>query len=162
MKIRNGFVTNSSSSSFILSKELNLTVEEVYQFIRDIYKRQLEKYKHTYKEPPYWYKYKTYKEMVKKCKERTGEPPFYIIDIKKDKSSIIEEKYRFKEVIYWYEEEDEEYSKKLAELRENKATVREMLIPLGKIFILSDCGNLSDEVVEQLYDISDYACNHMG
>jgi hypothetical protein len=81
LKIRNGFVTNSSSSSFIIGKanDNTVTIDSVYQEIKEFYKQY----------------YKSCSEMYDYVEKNYSEVLFGITDINGRKSLHLQEGYSY-------------------------------------------------------------------
>lgn len=69
------------------------------------------------------------------------------------------------ELFEWYMDYDEfEDADKDSPLKllEDENPKKNVCHPLGAVCIYSECGYIPEYVVSRLYDISEYACNHMG
>ncbi len=183
MKIRTDFVTNSSSSSFVIGKkdDESVTIESVYQMLRVFYK---EMYSVTIPKNDGWLQCETYEDYIKYWKASDKFAPFTIVDFLEDKE-VEWVHWKGKEIhkvdtendtLQWFypyidksgdcdvceyrgwcdEEECKENQKLL--FPKDKAC----LYLLGRVCVCSECGYIPDCVVEKLGDISEYWCNHMG
>lgn len=216
MKIRLGFVTNSSSSSFLLKKigGKPANIEDVYQEILGIYSSALSKVTEMVEFGVQWgiiqagqtakdlynrfldeiykpnmsSKFKTFEDaFVRKfdtsildidlsrfdlgwmqCKtyteylayfEKLSDAPFIIIDHGDVKNN---ELHFVTEAVYWYDYEAG--GKILAGItKDSEARVTsEIAKKLGDFGIYSKCGKIPQIVVNDLYDLAEYSCNHMG
>ena len=253
MKIRRGFVTNSSSSSFIISEKTESSVEDVYQLIRGLYLEFEEKFqlaieytKHSinvaysedkgiyisgeskytyeycktirtafeqvvgvdlwdfcgYKGLPEWINscdtYDKYKDYWKeKTKGTYREAPFVIGDFLNPTVVWLTNGGTTEEIdtgygndtLNWYFECAEDFPgctrdfsecpmKKLYErnkwygfnmdececkkIQSSYGKENICYEILGRFCIYSECGYIPQWIVDQLSDISEYSCNHMG
>lgn len=216
MKIRLGFVTNSSSSSFILKRiggkpgcidevyqeMLNLyssalskvtemvefgvqwgiiqagqTAKDLYnRFLDEIYKPNMSSKFKTFEDAFVrkfdtsildidlsrfdlgWMQCKTYTEYLAYF-EKLSDAPFIIIDHGDVKNN---ELHFVTEAVYWYDYETS--GKILAGItKDSEARVTsEIAKRLGDFGIYSECGKIPQIVVNDLYDLAEYGCNHMG
>lgn len=70
------------------------------------------------------------------------------------------------ELFEWYKDydefEDETDSPLVMSMIEHSDSKKDICHLLGAVCIYSECGYIPQYVVSRLYDISEYACNHMG
>ena len=227
-KIRLDYVTNSSSSSFIIGKcDENITIDDVFIIIRDLYKELIEKVdsvvsyikdhpelhlsfsdehglcfnkKETefmtyekemnirdrlekdfgvnfwdvfYPKNKEWLSFNTYeeyknfwiKEIKKSGYDYNIHAPFTIVDFKNPETTYlhfhdnhdicigIENISAESEIYDWYSYKNDKLSKEF----DPSACLK-----LGRFYISSECGYIPGYIVERLYCICEYACNHMG
>lgn len=128
-----------------------------------------------------WLTFKTYDEYQtywsQKILNEKKQAPFTIADFS-DSGNILWLHY-FSQNGLCYEQHDvtggsdiyEWYTSELDDEDENKHSIMDLnseeyqkacFYHLGRICIYSECGYIPDYVVDRLYDISEYACNHMG
>lgn len=220
MKVRCGFVTNSSSSSFIIRiiGGHPANIEELYSDIRKMYIDMVKKASEVlelgvqwgivkqgdgikdlydilndaywkadntckavnfayevdrlygfdwydilgYTEEDFpWLKYDTYKEYIASFKN-PGDAPFILVD---HREKLDENEHLVREAVYWYSTKDESefsYHECRVALDESKDNIWKYGIKLGEFGIYSDCGKIPEYIVEGLYSLSYYSCNHMG
>lgn len=219
MKIRCGFVTNSSSSSFLIrmvnGKPSN--IDELFNDIKQLYKDMFDKTKQVvveavawgiakegttskelyeimnkhywesdsnkysafdaeidrkygvswfsllgYSEDDFpWLNCNTYNEYVKSF-DNKGDMPFIIIDHKARAKGELENS-SVSEAVYWYKYD--EIKEKLSNVKtrhEEMEIIWKYMLELGDFGVYSTCGKIPELVVMDLYDISEYGCNHMG
>lgn len=83
-------------------------------------------------------------------------------DIKREAHDLSEHSELFKWYMDYDEFEDEKDSPLEMSMLENKDQKENVCHLLGAVCIYSECGYIPQYVASRLYDISEYACNHMG
>ena len=171
------YLTNSNGETYIHLKERNHNISDI--MTEKIYEK-IFGFKFCYHDFPInaeWFKCETYTEYVNyfvtKMKENTVHyAPFAICDLSNSEDiSWITKDFDQKqdistqsEIFEWYYFDEFDFDELgNAVINEN---FKELSTPcadlLGQICIYSECGYIPDLIVDELMEISEFGCNHMG